>query len=187
MKIRHEITALKDPVGPTDATTMRWVESKIPKGVYNLLAYVKGSPDSHTVEYKDDNVLSVTYRKVGTDKQLIFSFRNALIDGYYMYDFTIDKTGSDTTGVEVYLYGEAGLSDTNASTTYRFWASNKGSSGRDFAVRKQSGTGKSFLRMYGTNVDIHGEFELRGQEVFNHGMPFVVNSGGTNGETYELL
>ena len=55
------------------------------------------------------------------------------------------------------------------------------------AVGKQSGQGKRFLRMYGTSIDVHGEFELRGQEFFNHGKPFTVNSGGTNGETYEFL
>ena len=42
------------------------------------MAYVKGSPNSHTVEYKSDDVLRVTYRKVTPDTQLIFSFRNDL-------------------------------------------------------------------------------------------------------------
>ena len=55
------------------------------------------------------------------------------MDGYYLFDFNIRKTGSDGIGVEVYLYGEAGLGSTNASTLYRFWGANKNSSGGDYS------------------------------------------------------
>ena len=38
----HEITGLADPTGPTDAANKQWVESQIPKGIYNLIAKLKG-------------------------------------------------------------------------------------------------------------------------------------------------
>ena len=41
-----------DPVRDQDATNKRWVEAQIPKGLWRLMAYVKGSPNSHAVEYK---------------------------------------------------------------------------------------------------------------------------------------
>ena len=45
----HEITGLKDPTEPTDSTNKQWVEAQIPKGLWGLVAYVRGSPNSHTV------------------------------------------------------------------------------------------------------------------------------------------
>ena len=143
----YRIINLPKAIENEDAASVAWVkentvmsswvdtriDEKTPKGIYKLIAYVNGSPDSHVVEYKSDDVLSVTYRKVGTDKQLVLSFKNDLTDGYYLFDFDIRKTGSDGIGVEVYLYGEAGLGGTNASTLYRFWGANKNSSRRDYS------------------------------------------------------
>ena len=34
---------------------------------------------------------------------------------------------------------------------------------------------------------IHGQFELKGNEIYNHDKPFFVNVGSNNGETYEFL
>ena len=34
---------------------------------------------------------------------------------------------------------------------------------------------------------IHGQFELRGNEIYNHDKPFSVNVGSNNGEMYEFL
>ena len=101
-----------------------------------------------------------------------------------MYDFDIRKTGSDTTGVDILLYGEANLLGTHASVLYRYWAANKNGNGQNYSVTKSE---TRFMRMYGTDVLVHGSFELRGQELYNHGKPFTLNIGGTNAETYEFL
>ena len=182
-----KITNLGLPTQDRDATNKSWVESKIPKGVYHLVTYVKGSPDSHTVEYKSDDVQSVTYRKVGNDKQLIFNFKNDLPDGFYVYDMDIRKNGNDTTGLDVYLYGECGESGYDSKTLYRFWAKNRNSTGEDCSTGHDSGQGKRFLRMYGTNIQLHGAFELKGNHVYNHGRPFALNVGGDNGDCYEFM
>ena len=116
----HEITGLKDPVGPTDATNKQWVEAQIPKGLWGLVAYVRGSPNSHTVKYKSDDVLSVTYRKVTPDTQLIFSFKNDLPDGVYAYNFDVRKNSTLNNGVLIYLLGECGGSGYDCKLTYRF-------------------------------------------------------------------
>ena len=57
----NQIELVKDPVNAQDASNKRWVEAQIPKGLWHLVAYVKGSPSSHTIEYKNDDVLSITY------------------------------------------------------------------------------------------------------------------------------
>ena len=43
------------------------------------------------------------------------------------------------------------------------------------------------MRMFGTDVQLHGSFELRGNLLFNHGMPFALNVGSDNGESYTFL
>ena len=182
----NRITTLGDPVDRLDAVSKSWVEDQIPKGVWHLLAYVKGSPTSHTVEYKSNEVRSIVYRTVGNDVQLAFLFNNDLAGGYYKYDHDVRKTGNDTTGLDVFVYGEAGLSGTNSSTLYRYYVSNS-KSGEKFTAKKESGQGKRFLRMLGTDVQIHGSFELRGNSLFNHGKPFTLNIGSDNAETYEML
>ena len=50
-----------------------------------------------------------------------------------------------------------------------------------------SGKGKRFLRMYGPDTQVHGEFVLRSNHVYNHGKPYTVNVGGDNGDNYEFL
>ena len=177
------ITNLGSPTDDADAVSKFWVESKIPKGLYQ----VKGSPDSHTVEYKSTDVQSIVYRKVGNDKQLVFNFKQDLPNGFYIYDFDVRKTGNDTTGADVFLYGEAGLSDTNSKTLYRFWGKNRNNAGKEFSVGSDSGQGKRFLRIYRTNIQMHGGFELRGNDLFNHGLPYTVNIAGNYGELYHFL
>ena len=41
-----------------------------------------------------------------------------------------------------------------------------------------------FTRMYGSKVQVHGQFVLKGNNVYNHGKPFSVNFLGTNGDTF---
>ena len=76
---QNKITNLLNPTDDSDATNKSWVESKIPRGVYQIMAYVKGSPSSHTVEYISDNILSITYKKVNPVTQLVFSFNNIMV------------------------------------------------------------------------------------------------------------
>ena len=186
MMSNFELSGIRDPIGPTDAANKRWVEEQIPKGLWHLIAYVKGSPSSHTVEYKNDNVLSVTYRKVDPDTQLVFNFKNDLKDGYYAYDFDIVKSSS-TVGTNIYLWGECGGSRYNCKLTYRHWSTSGGSNRKEFTVAKTSGKGGRFLRMFGSDVQVHGQFEVKGNNVYNHGRPYALNISGTNGECYEAM
>ena len=57
------------------------------------MAYVKGSPNSHTVECKSDDALSVTYRNISPDVQFAISFKKDL-DGYYAYDIDLVRNNS---------------------------------------------------------------------------------------------
>ena len=41
--------------------------------------------------------------------------------------------------------------------------------------------------MFGKNVEIHGEFELKRNNIYNHGKPYALNIDGVNGETYEAM
>ena len=117
---------------PTQVDTK--IDEKIPKGLWHLISYVKGSPSSHAVEYRNDNVLNVTYRKVLPDTQLIFSFKNDLPDGYYTYDWDIRKNATPGKGVNIYLLGECGGSGYDCKLIYRYWAANQNSNGREFSV-----------------------------------------------------
>ena len=58
------------------------------------------------MEYKSDNVLSIIYRKVDPNMQLIFSFKNDLPDWFYAYDWDIRKNATPGKGVNIYLCGE---------------------------------------------------------------------------------
>ena len=104
----NRITDVGSLTDDADDVSKSWVESKIPRGVYQLIPYVKGSPNSHTVEYKSHNVLLITYRKVNPVTQLVFSFRNDLPDGFYVYDWDIRKNATLGKGVNIYLWGECG-------------------------------------------------------------------------------
>ena len=150
----NKITNLGSPTDDADATKKSWVESKIPKGLHHLMVYVKGSPNSHTVEYKNDDILSVVYRDVGYDtngnpisKQLDFNFKSDLPDGFYTYDFDVDR--NNDVSMNVYLYGECGKSGYNSKTIYRYWASNFGTSGKDFGIGSDSGHGKGSFDLSG--------------------------------------
>ena len=152
------------------------------------MAYLKGSPNSHTVEYKSDDVLRVTYRKVTPDTQLIFSFKNDLPDGLYAYDFDIRKKATSNNGVLVYLWGECGGSGYDCKLMYRFWGAQHNQSGQFFSpATKSSGKGGKFLEMYGSNMQVHGKFELRGNDVYNHGRPYTLTIEGDNGECFEVM
>ena len=183
----NEITDLKDPVGPTDATTKQWVEAKIPKGLWGLVAYVRGSPNSHTVEYKSDDVLSVTYRKVTPDTQLIFSFKNDLPDGVYAYNFDVRKNSTSNNGLLIYLLGKCGGSGYDCKLTYRFWGAQHNQSGQMFSAKKSSGKGGKFLEFYGANVQVHRQFELKGKDVYNYGRPYTLTIERTHGECFEVM
>ena len=198
----NRITNLPKATGDEDATSVTWVKENtltpgqveakitelIPKGLWGLMAYVKGSPSSHTVEYKSDDVLRVTYRKVTPDTQLIFSFKNDLPDGLYAYDFDIRKKATSNNGVLVYLWGECGGSGYDCKLTYRFWGAQHNQSGQFFSpATKSSGKGGKFLEVYGSNVQVHGIFELRGNDVYNHGRPYTLTIEGDNGECFEVM
>ena len=43
------------------------------------------------------------------------------------------------------------------------------------------------MRMLGTDIQLHGSFELHENELFNHGFPFSLNVGSDNGESYTFL
>ena len=98
----NELTGLPDPTGSTDAANKQWVESVLPDETWYRLAFVKGSPTSHTKNIYCDNVQSVTYRAVSNDIQLIFAFKSDLADGVYVYDFDVHRSG-DTKGLEILL------------------------------------------------------------------------------------
>ena len=43
------------------------------------------------------------------------------------------------------------------------------------------------MRMLGTDIQLHGSFELHENELFNHVFPFSLNVGSDNGESYTFL
>ena len=182
----NDLTGIPNPSGPLDAANKRWVDSALPDERWHRLVFVKGSPTSHTTDVDDSKVLRVVYRTVGNDIQLGLYFKSDLGDGVYAYDFDIDR-GGDRKGVNVLLYGECWGSGYNSKTLYRFLAAFSNANGKDYSVTRDSGQGKRFTRAYGPNVQVHGQFVLRGNDVYNHGKPFSINFLGTNGDTYEFL
>ena len=178
-------TWLVRPTGDEDATNKGWVESKIPKGLHHLVVYVKGSPNSHTVEYKNDHVLSLVYRDVTPNKQLVFNFKNDLPNGFYTYDFDIDK--NNDVAMDVLLYGECGGSGFDCKTIYRYWASDVNNNEKEFNIKSDSGQGKRFIRFTGEKVQVHGQFELVGNHIYNHGKPYTLNLESGKGNTYEMI
>ena len=182
----NELTGIPNPTGPTDAANRRWVESVLPDETWHLLAHIKGSPTVHTTKVDDSKVQTTVYRVVGNDVQLGFYFKSDLEDGVYSFDFDTFRSGS-TTGCDILLYGECGGSGYDSKTLYRFYAASANRSGKDYSVGRDSGRGKRFLRMYGPETQVHGQFVLRANDVFNHGKPFTLNVGGDNGDTYEFL
>ena len=129
----NSLTGIPNPSGPLDATNKRWVESVLPLEHCHRLASVKGSPTTHTTNLDSSKVLSVVYRTIGSDIQLVFNFKSDLEDGVYAYDFHIDR-GGDTKGVDLLLYRECGGSGYNSKTLYRFWAASSNASGKDYSV-----------------------------------------------------
>ena len=128
----------------------------------------------------------VTYRTAGNDIQLVFAFKSDLVDGIYTYDFDMRRSGS-VVGCDIYLYGECGGSGYDSKTLYRFWARKSNQLGKDFSVGFDCGKGKRFLRMYGSDTQVHGQLIIRSNHVYNHGKPFTVNIGGDNGDNYEFI
>ena len=184
---QNKITNLAKPTDDLDATNKSWVESKIPRGVYQIMAYVKGSPGSHTIEYMSDNILSITYRKVNSDTQLVFSFKNDLPDGFYVYDWDIRKNATPGKGVNIYLWGECGGSGFDCKLIYRYWGANSNQNGKEFAVAKTNKMGGRFFHMFGENIQVHGAFELKGNHLYNHGRPIALNLSGNNAECYQAM
>ena len=186
----HKVTNLADPSEPADSANKRWVESVLPDEIWHIMAHIKGSPGTgnYNIVHKDDKIIqNIVYRTVGNDIQLIYNFKNDLAAGIYAYNFDVRSSGH-TSGTNILLYGECGGSGYNCSTLYRYWAANKSESGKKFyTVTKDSGSGKRFLLMLGSDVHVHGEFALRGQHIYNHDKPYTLNVGGDNGETYEFL
>ena len=84
----NRITNLASSTHDADAVSKSWVEGKIPKGLYHLMAYVTGSPDSHSVEYKSEDVQSVTYRKVGMTSNWSFTLKAIYQKGSLLWTLT---------------------------------------------------------------------------------------------------
>ena len=179
----NRITNVGSPTDDADGVSKSWVEAKIPRGVYQLIAYVKGSPSSHTVEYKSDDILLITYRKVSPVTQLVFSFKNDLPDGFYVYDWDIRKNSTPGKGVNIYLWGECGGLGSTAS--YRYWAANANQNGKEFSVARTNKKGGRFFRMFGEDIQVHSAFELKGNHLYNHGRPIALNISGNNAECYQ--
>ena len=86
------------------------------------LAVVKGSVSSHTAEHKDSKlVISVNLQRSGRDTKLVINFNNDLTHGVYSYEFEV-SSGTNG-GFNVYLFGECGGTGYDATTLYRYWAS----------------------------------------------------------------
>ena len=66
-------------------------------------------------------------------------------------------------------------------------AASLNNNGKDYSIGRASGQGKKFTRMYGPRTQVHSQFILRGNNVYNHEKPFSVNYLGNNGDTYEFL
>ena len=184
----NKITNVGSPASDSDVTTKKWAVDllstiRLHKQIFKL----KGNPASHSFETDDVIILSTVYRKVGNDVQLVINLKRDLPNGFYAYDMDITRTSNTSKGVDVLLYGECGGSGYNASTLYRFWSANVNQSGKDFSVTRDSGSEKRFHRLTGSQSMIHGQFELKGNEIYNHDKPFSVNVGSNNGETYEFL
>ena len=184
----NKITNVGSPTSDLDVTTKKWTVSllstlRLHKQIFKL----KGNPESHSFESDDTIILSTVYRKVGNNVQLVINLKRDLPNGFYAYDMDITRTSNTSKGVDVLLYGECGGAGYNASTLYRFWSANVNQSGKDFSIARDSGSGKRFHRLTGSKPMVHGQFELKGNEIYNYDKPFSVNVGSNNGETYEFL
>ena len=104
--------------------------------------------------------------------QLLFSFKNNLPDGFYVYDWDIRKNATPGKGVNIYLWGECANANQN---------------GKGFSVAKTNKKGGRFFRMFGENILVHGTFKLKGNHLYNHGRPIALNLSGNNAECYEAM
>ena len=105
-----------------------------------------------------------------------------------MYDFDIRKNVTMNKGVIIYLWGECGGSGYDCKLTYRFWAAHHNQSGQFFSpAKKSSGKGGKFLQMYGSYVQVHGQLEIKGNNVYNYGRPYALNISGDNAECFEAM
>ena len=132
-------------------------------------------------------IQNVLLRKVGTDTELVLNFKKDLEHGIYSYELDISSDYTDS--FDIYMYGESGGSGFNASTLYRYWASDY-LTGKDFNPVKQNNThGGYFLRAAGKKVQLVGSFRYFGDPIVNRGKPYSVNTDESTltGKTYEFL
>ena len=155
---------------------------------------VKGKPDNFTERYKISNVKSFDFKKVNRNTEFTVHFKNDLSHGLYSYELSISS--DNTSGFDVYMYGDCGDDGYNADTLYRYWGSNdnKVNVGKvhvtSFSQTKQTNKkGGYFLRGSGKTVQFKGSFYYSGNKIINNGKPFSlnVNSSDHNGRTYEFL
>ena len=184
----NRITNVGSPTNDSYVTTRKWaVDLLSGLRLHKQILKLKGNPASHSFEVDDRIVLSIAYRGVRNDVQLVINFKRDLPNGFYAYDMDIMRSSVTSSGVNILLYGECGGSGYNSSTLYRYWSANANQNGKDFSVARDSGSGKRFHRFTGSQSMVHGQFEPKGNEIYNHGKPFSANVAGNNGETYEFL
>ena len=41
--------------------------------------------------------------------------------------------------------------------------------------------------MFGEDIQVHGQFEIKGNNVYNHGRPYALNISGNNAECYKVM
>ena len=105
----------KDSLAPTLRTLLDGISSqKLNTKVEMFL--VEGTPSSHSVLYKYNNVQGLTYRKVGNDVQLTISLENPLELGIYYYELFLSFAIRH--GHNILLYGKCGAGGVNTTSLY---------------------------------------------------------------------
>ena len=148
----------------------------------------KGTVTSNNALIKSSNVQSYGISKSSNNTQFTVTFKNDLGHGTYSYDFVISS--EHTGGFYVYLYGDCGENGYEATTLYRFWASNVNNNGKEFSRTAQAYTrGGYFHRGSGKNVQFKGSFHYTGNKIINKGKPYSLNvdAADNKGKSYEFF
>ena len=97
-----------------DAISKEWFESHLPKGKHELSFHFKGNPTNLAVVKDDSTVGVITLTWDGNAGVIVVNLTRDLGDGFYAYDFDLDK--NNNIPLDIKLYGVCGQNGYNCKT-----------------------------------------------------------------------
>ena len=161
----------KDSLTPTLRTLLDGISSQKLNTSVEMF-FVEGTPSSHAILYKYNNIQGLTYRKVRNDVQLTISLKNPLEHGIYNYELFLSFASRH--GHNILLYGECGPGGVNTTSLY----SPKSRTDKTATTIREQNNVKSgyFHRCAGKECQVYGSFRHSGNKLIKRGIAYSINT-----------